>query len=73
MIDAQTVLCLQDAEKNRLKQWKESQLNTGVFSAELPLSESPVLGDWTITAEVGEEVKFSSVQPLHYMQISNTV
>lgn len=50
-------LCtLQDSEKNRIKQWKESQLNTGIFSAELPLSEAPVLGDWTITAEVGEEV-----------------
>lgn len=35
-------------------------MNTGVFSAELPLSESPVLGDWTITAEVGDEVKFQS-------------
>lgn len=31
-------------------------MNSGVFAAELPLSESPVLGDWTITAEVGEEV-----------------
>lgn len=32
------------------------QLNTGVFEAELPLSDAPVLGEWTITAELDDEV-----------------
>ncbi|XP_031620960.1 CD109 antigen-like [Contarinia nasturtii] len=58
---------IMDSEKNRIKQWKESQLNTGIFSAELPLSESPVLGDWTITAEVGEEVKSKTLQIEEYV------
>lgn len=62
-----TSIVYQDAEKNRIKQWKENQLNTGVFTAELPLSESPVLGDWTITAEVGEEVKFLKWYSIHYI------
>lgn len=47
----------QDSDKNRIKQWTETKLNTGVFSGELPISESPVLGDWSVTAEVGEEVR----------------
>lgn len=55
----------QDSEKNRIKQWKETELKMGVFSAELSLSESPVLGDWTIIAEVDEEVKFQSTCALH--------
>lgn len=63
------LFALQDAEKNRIKQWKESQLNTGVFSSELPLSSHPVLGDWTITATAGEEVNFSSGAPLNYIYI----
>lgn len=46
----------QDSEKNRIKQWKNAKLNTGVFSGELQLSEAPVLGDWSITAELDEEV-----------------
>lgn len=55
------VVLFQDSEKNRIKQWKTNKLNTGVFSSELPLSESTVLGDWTITAELGEEVTISIV------------
>lgn len=47
---------MQDAEKNRIKQWKNVEVRKGVFCDELQLSDLPVLGDWTIKAEVGEEV-----------------
>lgn len=35
------------------------EVRKGVFSDELQLSDLPVLGDWTIRAEIDEEVKQS--------------
>lgn len=67
------IIVIKDAERNRIKQWKGAELNTGVFLAELPLSEAPVLGDWTITAEYDEEVKkkkfFFSSNAFHFIGI----
>lgn len=51
-------LFIQDAAKNRIKQWKTAQLNTGVLESDLSLSDAPVLGDWTITADLNDEVTF---------------
>lgn len=49
------------------------QLNAGVFESELPLSDAPVLGDWTITAELNDEVTFS-IRPirLRFVTTQNT-
>lgn len=45
-----------DPEKNRIKHWKNINPIKGVFSSEIQLSELPILGDWVITTEVGDEV-----------------
>lgn len=36
------------------------EVHKGVFADELQLSDYPVLGDWTIHAEVGEEVNLKN-------------
>lgn len=41
------------------------QLNSGVFEAKLPLSDAPVLGEWTITAELDDEVRDFRTTKLH--------
>lgn len=47
-----------DPEKNRIKHWLDVTTTKGVFSNEIQLSEQPVLGEWIITAKVGNEVNF---------------
>lgn len=48
-----------DALGNKINQWDvtEKQLmeNAGIFEAELPMSDSPLLGDWKIQASLGKE------------------
>lgn len=44
-----------DPERNRIKQW--SNVNS-IFGSEMPISEFPVLGEWSIEASIGDEVKF---------------
>ncbi|KAI5743739.1 hypothetical protein M8J77_021636 [Diaphorina citri] len=41
-----------DGKGNRIKQWTRALTTRGVFSADLQLSKSPVLGDWNITINV---------------------
>lgn len=45
-----------DSEKNRIRQWVNGTLTKGVFAGEVQLSEQPVLGDWTISTRIGNEV-----------------
>lgn len=45
-----------DSEKNRIRQWINVETTKGVFTSEIQLSEQPVLGDWTISAKIGNEV-----------------
>lgn len=45
-----------DPEKNRIKHWLNEKPTKGVFAGEMELSELPVLGQWIITAKVGNEV-----------------
>lgn len=54
----------QDGQNNRIKQWKDVELVKGVFGDELQLSAQPLLGDWSIVAEVDTEVWFSWSQTL---------
>lgn len=42
-----------------MKQWINVNRTNGVFSGEFQLSDSPNLGDWTITATAHDEVNFS--------------
>lgn len=39
----------QDGQGNRVKEWRDISIPKGVFTGELRLSDSPVLGTWTIT------------------------
>ncbi|XP_055540110.1 thioester-containing protein 1 allele R1-like isoform X6 [Wyeomyia smithii] len=41
-----------DGKSNRIKQWNNATLIKGVFEANLPLSNAPVLGRWLIHVEV---------------------
>lgn len=45
-------ILFQDGKGNRVKQWLRVIPIRGVFSGELELSQSPVLGDWTITVKI---------------------
>lgn len=45
-----------DSEKNRIRQWVNVTTTKGVFTGEIQLSEQPVLGDWTISTKIGNEV-----------------
>ncbi|XP_067205128.1 thioester-containing protein 1 allele R1-like isoform X2 [Linepithema humile] len=44
-----------DGNGNRIKQWNRPSVTHGIFSGELQLSESPVLGNWKIIANVGDQ------------------
>ncbi|XP_034936868.1 CD109 antigen-like isoform X2 [Chelonus insularis] len=44
-----------DGNGNRVKQWNRPPISRGVFSGELELSASPVLGNWKIVANVVDQ------------------
>ncbi|XP_050465402.1 thioester-containing protein 1 allele S3-like isoform X2 [Cataglyphis hispanica] len=44
-----------DGDGNRIKQWTRPSVAHGIFSSELELSQSPVLGNWKIIANVGDQ------------------
>ncbi|KAM0733061.1 CD109 antigen [Formica fusca] len=44
-----------DGDGNRIKQWNRPSVAHGIFSSELELSQSPVLGNWKIIANVGDQ------------------
>ncbi|XP_076663393.1 CD109 antigen isoform X2 [Andrena cerasifolii] len=44
-----------DGRGNRIKQWIRPSVTHGIFNGEMELSESPVLGTWKITANVGDQ------------------
>lgn len=46
---------MQDGDGNRIKQWTRPPIAHGIFSSELELSASPVLGNWKIIANVGDQ------------------
>ncbi|XP_059473013.1 CD109 antigen-like isoform X2 [Neocloeon triangulifer] len=58
---------LTDGKGNRVKQWSRVLPTRGVFSAELPLSKNPVLGDWNITVSVLDQSFHKSIQVAEYV------
>lgn len=56
-----------DGGGNRVKQWVRALTSKGVFSGELPLSESPVMGDWNITVIVLNQTFSKSVHVAEYV------
>ena len=45
--------CFQDANSNKIKQWKGVSAGEGVVTQVLSLSSQPVLGDWKIKVTAG--------------------
>ncbi|XP_034243701.1 CD109 antigen isoform X1 [Thrips palmi] len=58
---------ISDGKGHRVKEWKRVPLTRGVFSGELPLSESPVLGDWNITAAIQDQMFTENFQVAEYV------
>ncbi|XP_074100031.1 CD109 antigen isoform X1 [Cotesia typhae] len=56
-----------DGNGNRIKQWNRPPIIRGIFSGELTLSESPVLGDWKIVANVGDQTFEKEFQVAEYV------
>ncbi|XP_068084683.1 CD109 antigen isoform X2 [Anabrus simplex] len=56
-----------DGKGNRVKQWRRAVATNGVFSAELQLSESPVLGDWTIVVTALDQTFSKSFHVAEYV------
>lgn len=57
----------QDGAGNRIKQWERPLLTRGIYSDELELSTSPVLGDWKIVVNVGDQIFEKSFQVAEYV------
>lgn len=58
---------LQDGQGNRIKQWDRPRLHQGIFNGELELSQSPVLGDWEIVANIGNQTFKKGIQVAEYV------
>ncbi|XP_052132451.1 CD109 antigen-like [Frankliniella occidentalis] len=56
-----------DGKGHRVKEWRRVPLTRGVFSGELLLSESPVLGDWNITASIRDQSFVQNFQVAEYV------
>ncbi|KAK3922691.1 CD109 antigen [Frankliniella fusca] len=56
-----------DGKGHRVKEWRRVPLSRGVFSGELLLSESPVLGDWNITASIQDQHFVQTFQVAEYV------
>ncbi|ERL86830.1 hypothetical protein D910_04233 [Dendroctonus ponderosae] len=58
---------IEDGQGNRVKEWKNIVALKGVFSDELKLSESPVLGNWNISVTVHGQTYSKSVEVAQYI------
>ncbi|GFG28314.1 hypothetical protein Cfor_11328, partial [Coptotermes formosanus] len=56
-----------DGKGNRVKQWSRALTTKGVFSGELQLSQSPVLGDWNITVVVLDQYFYKTFEVAEYV------
>ncbi|XP_054284946.1 CD109 antigen-like isoform X2 [Macrosteles quadrilineatus] len=56
-----------DGAGNRVKQWLQVYVTRGVYSGELELSSSPVLGDWNISVSVAGQSFSQSFQVAEYI------
>ncbi|XP_032689989.1 CD109 antigen-like isoform X2 [Odontomachus brunneus] len=56
-----------DGDGNRIKQWIRPSVVHGIVSSELELSESPVLGNWKIIANVGDQTFEKAFEVAEYV------
>lgn len=59
-------ICSQDADGNRIKQWKNVTATKGLFSSDLKLSKLPPLGEWRIMAEIDTVRKEKTITVKEY-------
>jgi CD109 antigen len=59
-------IIVEDAEKNRVKQFENVPLSTGVYQNELQLTDSPVLGNWNINVQYGSQVSYCALELPHF-------
>lgn len=57
----------QDGGGNKVKEWNEAAAPRGVFSEELKLSDSPVLGNWNISVTVDRQTFNKTVLVASYV------
>ncbi|XP_076182301.1 CD109 antigen isoform X1 [Ptiloglossa arizonensis] len=56
-----------DGKGNRIKQWIRPPVTRGIFNGEIELSESPVLGTWKITANIGDQTFEKNFEVAEYV------
>ena len=59
---------IEDSKRNRIKQWKKKTTVNGLFSGELQLSSEPLLGDWKMFIDAGQnQIKTHDVTIAEYV------
>ncbi|XP_050306884.1 CD109 antigen [Anthonomus grandis grandis] len=58
---------IQDGKGNRVKEWRNIEATKGVFSGDLKLSESPVLGNWNISVTIHGQTYSKSFEVAGYI------
>ncbi|XP_030765290.1 CD109 antigen [Sitophilus oryzae] len=58
---------IEDGKGNRVKEWRDIEATKGVFSDEIKLSESPVLGNWNISVTIHGQTYSKSVEVAEYI------
>ena len=67
------MVCLQDSQENRVKQWNQVYAKLGVFASELSLSNQPVIGDWKITVAASGKKTNTIVQVFDNIEAAFTI
>ncbi|XP_066246674.1 thioester-containing protein 1 allele R1-like [Euwallacea similis] len=58
---------IEDGKGNRVKQWKNIEAIKGVFSGNLQLSASPVLGNWNISVTIHGQTYTKQIEVAEYV------
>ncbi|KAL1497123.1 hypothetical protein ABEB36_008133 [Hypothenemus hampei] len=58
---------IDDGNGNRVKEWRNIEATKGVFSGELKLSDSPVLGVWNISVTIHGQTYSKSIEVAEYI------
>ncbi|XP_076256034.1 thioester-containing protein 3 isoform X1 [Rhynchophorus ferrugineus] len=58
---------IQDGKGNKVKEWKNIEATKGVFSNEIKLSDSPVLGNWNISVNIHGQTYNKSIEVAEYI------
>ncbi|XP_044019727.1 CD109 antigen-like isoform X2 [Aphidius gifuensis] len=67
VLNKQLDVYVTDGNENRIKQWNREPISRGIFTGEIELSTSPVLGDWNIIAKIGDQTFEKGFQVAEYV------